>query len=492
MSSSRSRGRNWIEDFAHVVAIPGSQAQLLDERNVLMGQAPIWQAVAEGWPFFVFARPDLLVLDGDHPLAPIDVELLALRLELLGISSVIVASGHPDEPWRRHLFATVPADDLRESLRTIAEKLRFDVRRGNQGMRPPLSPHRLGGSSLLVEPTSPMEALGILSPTPRVLSERILRLIFYGDEAARYPSRSEADMAVAVAIANARGTREHLECVLRSPTSGVGEKYRERGERGRADYLRRTWNAAEQRVLNNPPTEPETAAQRTARRTIRTIDQATQLDPRMWRGTGGSNARRLLFEFLDIGRRKGSTEVGMSVRQGAEAIGCTRSSAYRALNTLQGLGFLKRILRGQMLRGSEWKLRIPSALVGTAFPQQRGGVREDCPTSCVCRDLWRYKVLGPRKRDVWKLLSTEPTSSAVIAEVLGIGRRQAQKHLRALATHGLAVETTGWELGPTDPHDLVHELGVAGLGEETRQAHQEERADYYRRVSTRRAASSPN
>jgi len=78
--------------------------------------------------------------------------------------SVICESRYPRSLGKRHVFARIPDGETRRRLSTLAEQLGADVRKHT---RPPFSPHRRGGRSVVRDPADPLEALVSLVSTRR-------------------------------------------------------------------------------------------------------------------------------------------------------------------------------------------------------------------------------------------------------------------------------------------------------------------------------------
>ncbi len=86
-----------------------------------------------------------------------------------------------------------------------------------------------------------MEDLG-LAPDLSRLPQDIRELIEHGNRE-KYPSRSEADWAVCVAMDRAGHGLDEIWMVMTSPENGISEKFFEKGSQGEA-YLELTINKA--------------------------------------------------------------------------------------------------------------------------------------------------------------------------------------------------------------------------------------------------------
>ena len=84
-----------------------------------------------------------------------------------------------------------------------------------------------------------------LGPTPNLLrlSQRMQNLIRYGNRG-EYESRSEADMAVCVAMFGAGYSVDEVWATMTDPTNGISEKFAQKGRRGE-QYLELTISKAQ-------------------------------------------------------------------------------------------------------------------------------------------------------------------------------------------------------------------------------------------------------
>src|SRR5262249_11532313 len=128
---------------------------------------PVLEAVeiterSTGRAFFVFLPRDVLALDGDDPRCVEGAaRILVDAMRTANVRPVLLASGGLG---RAHLLARIHDRKLLEQFADLAKRLGFDLR---QSIRPPLSRHRLGGRSLLLDPPDPLDALVALAPTTR-------------------------------------------------------------------------------------------------------------------------------------------------------------------------------------------------------------------------------------------------------------------------------------------------------------------------------------
>ena len=227
--------------------------------------ASISEAIRRGLPFAVHVKDYILAADFDRADAEAAAGELVTRLQELGVSSLLVASGGRR---RRHVFARIGDPALRQELAHLAGQLGGDVRRV---IRPPLSPHRAGGSSLLLAPCSATGALAVLTgthpgtsgpvrrqrhqpeahgdgpgrraahqlawPHDQPMSERMATVLRSG-ATDPFPSRSEAVFALALAAARAGWALDRFLSELDDPANAGGQPWRARSSGGRPHQLR--------------------------------------------------------------------------------------------------------------------------------------------------------------------------------------------------------------------------------------------------------------
>ena len=198
-------------ELAPSVARPGGNALLIGPNNEPQGWVTIESAISAGHAFVVEVDDDVLALDADSEVKGQYVEkLLSSEMRTSSLYPVVIASGRPGH---RHLFARIEDRRLKTEFATRAREQKIDVR---FTLRPPLAPHRQDLPVALIEPATVIEVLQALRPTrpqrqaKRAISVAMSKLLREGDSQARYRSRSESDMAIAIAFVNAGLSEDDL------------------------------------------------------------------------------------------------------------------------------------------------------------------------------------------------------------------------------------------------------------------------------------------
>jgi biotin operon repressor len=87
--------------------------------------------------------------------------------------------------------------------------------------------------------------------------------------------------------------------------------------------------------------------------------------------------------------------------------------------------------------------------------------------------------MGKSKFEVWRLLGTEPVTTASLADARGVTQRTVQQHLARLREVGLATrQVNGWVKGPDTPQQVGELLSTAGAGARQVERHLIERQAY--------------
>ncbi len=512
-------GDVWFQDeasghaleFARVVAEPGGKALLIDDQNDGDGWVLLPVAIASGKAYAVAPRRNLVVVDADNPEdADEVVELAEETFWRHWIPAVVVASGHEGH---RHVFgiaetaekAMACAVEFRKSA--ILKGLTFDLRsprapgRSPVGgcIRPPLSPHRLGGRSTLLSPAAPHEALErlrwadngakgtapveelsrppaaqfsvVAATSPELSSRRLLSvsmavLLATGTQPGRtYASASEVVQAIALGAANAGWSFHDFEVALSNPVNLGGATYRTRIEKrglGRAkEWLERSWRRALEFQAVSPPRRVVAPS---VERAISEIETALQLVG--WVGMAGHTDKAVLLAVIALGRAQGTICPHAASRTVADLARVSRTTATRSLWRCVGRGWFEppdeRATHPR--HAHRWRLRLPeghdrtsadssNAVAGSDAKLEVGGPhtrpqhgeeRGPHATGFVLpdNDAWRWKRgLGLAVRSVWEALSTTPQTAKEISALVGRRHpRTVRDHLRRLAREGLATK----------------------------------------------------
>ncbi len=486
--------------LALAIAAPGSQAMYLDADNACAGWAPIPEAAASGRPYCVEVADGLLPIDADRPDAEAVLAPLVREARAAGATPVLVASGRPGH---RHLLVRLPRADRRR-LALRARALGLDVRTGSARLRPPLSPHRLGLATTLVDltPDEALEALSATSPTstssPQPLRwEHLLRTGRWPTSYVGDRSGSALVFAIARGAVRADWNLERLAEALADPTNAGGEAYRRR----KPEWLTRyAWPAASASAAARPPiTCPEDV--------VHELDKiAAGVEATRWPGVGGATERALLGAVIAAGHDQGSVSPWAGHRWLADQVGVHRNSITAAAARLRAKGWLevKRAGRCRTVAGEDgelveearstvWHLRLPEHARTCANASSTPGGRTARGTSTrVAHDACRWggrsgegyrRGLGLNVPRVLDALAGGPLDTAALAERLGMsGRHLGARLLPKLAGHGLVSLVEGrWHLAEDHLERLdaaAEDLGLAGAGACQRRRHVDERRAY--------------
>src|SRR5579862_51698 len=224
--------------------------------NACGGWLPIRDAVRRGVAFCVEVRDDILAVDLDDVAQTPVLERLVTELREAGHVPVVCASGRDGH---RHLFVRV-RDRERWTARARDVGFKGDaIRVGNQRIRPPLAPHRLGLPVALIEPDA-IDALVALMPQGRSrrLSRRMFEVLRNGDVRHEYKTTSEMALGIALAAVNKGWSEAAVYRALVNPQNVGGAKVqkirRVEGETAARRYVRTMFQRAHNRVRVSPPT----------------------------------------------------------------------------------------------------------------------------------------------------------------------------------------------------------------------------------------------
>ena len=327
----------------------------------------------------------------------------------------------------------------------------------------------------LIDPATPEEALGRLSHPTRskksyLLSAGLFDLLRNGDWRHRYFSRSEVDMALALAAVNAGLTYSWLWKALCDPKNRGGEKVREliskKGEGVARRYLCRTVERAKSYAASRPLFRNAEEA----KVALHFIKAAVERF--LWKGRAGSTDRAVLGAHLAIAMRRGAFTHGASVREVAEPAGIqSTSTVSESQRRLVASGWLVRLEKAVAGRPARWEVilrRIPHT-----HPHTPKGGRSECSDDFVgpAADVWRWSGLGKVKWLVWKMLDGQ--RKGCLAERRETSIRAIEQHLAVLKTYGLARqdECGRWFKGERSLEQVARELGVEGEALRQRERH---------------------
>ena len=441
-------------------------------------------------------------------------------LRSAGIRVVVVQSG---PAGGRHVLATVAEPGLSIS---DAERLIDGLKHGvglatldpapmsncaTGAIRPPLSPHRLGGRSQVLDLTD-LEAIDVLRQRNHVNVFQCLAVCLPkpdrrhrldtpdatfaarpngpGNTAGTYASGSKAIQPLATRLFQSGGSFEDVQLEvthgdsLSGPAQVSVEKHRLAGDLDR--WLTKSWASAETFVAQHPPTA--TKRRPTSDQTL-VAKWNDHID-----GAGlRTAARRVAMALGNAAKPAAGGLVGMSVRTAADKTGQSKSAAQRGFAQLEARGMIERIADGgsghgtryQLISHEQW-ITDTSGTVCTS-PSLGGVGTQTVPALAAAvrlaraieADVWTPEGLGEGARRVYQGLATAqtPLTAMQVAEFIQGSDRTAHRHLAALRKTGLARQLGGgrWEAEYRDPDEVAFALGVAGVGAARKSRHERER-----------------
>jgi DNA-binding transcriptional ArsR family regulator len=459
-----------------LVADPTPGAMLLAADNTVAGWVPLDDAVEDDRAYVVTPKPEMLCVDLD--LEGCDADEVNHRnqsfahlrsvLDVAGVGYIVVASGRPGH---RHLVAHVGRlpGHVRSALAGMLRDGGMDLR--DRGIRPPLSPHRLGLPVCLVTPQRPAAAVrrlarpappgtaltAALGVRPR-LSTRMRKLLREGHDACGYASPSHGRMALAVAATAAGLERGWLVSVLRDPANRLGDTFRAKPSSWQDREIDRLTRKAAQYIATGSATD----AVRTAdgRRSCEELTATIRQQP--WPGAGGVSELAVLEALLTIGHKHGSTVVHASKRTIALASGLHHQTVTRALRRLAAKGWLRLDEPATPTTSAAWQVAVPDGIdVATERQVPTAGTDDDMDLSV---DAGRRDAVGKSALRVWRTLDvTSGCTTNDLAARLGTSSSAVRRHLRNLTHHGMVMAVDdGWCRGTVPPDVVAHRCGTAG------------------------------
>jgi len=450
--------------------LSGDDVILLDEDNRPAGHSTIVDAVLDGHTFIGDPRDGLIVLDVDVEESP-DTWAPSAR-ELLcsvGCSCVRVSSGTPGS---EHWWFVGPVGYGSQMLRDLAVGAGVpakQIRSRGGGVRPPLSPHRLGYPVGLIEPKEVDAALALLSERPgqRAWNESRWREVAATGSARdrRYKTRSAAILAGAGAHVVAGRTEADFGRWWRG-AAALRDKLPARPAQAQK-IISETWEKACERVRQSPSGSSNTEA-------IAALLATASSD--MW--SGRQETDRLVYTYLaTYDAQFGLTEVSKDQRSIAVAIGKRQSTVSAALGRLVSCGLVEVLSAAERGQAASYRLHskdaVPrSSIHSVALNEEHIDRRTSTLDSLP--DLWRGG-LPPASFDTWRAMPpdewiTVPDLRSVRPGLLSSGTLRS--HLAALHAAGLVDRNSPrgqkWKALPCDAerlNQLAVSLGVAGAGD---------------------------
>ncbi len=461
--------------LARFVMKPGSRVLRIDQANQGAGFVPLRQALQGGGAFAVEVEDDVFALDVDRS---------SLVFPLYQLMRELRAAGHMPTLWHSgqeghlHLFCRV--GDKRKDWLDRADALGFPgdaLRSGNNLIRPPLSPHRLGYIVGLADPETIEEALIALHP-PRRRRRRLTAQTFEklarGDIRQRYRSRSELVQGIVDGMWNRGWGEDACLAALLNPENIGGAKVRE--QKDPAAYVATCYRKAATWCSKTPALRP---GSKDVHETLSRLREA--IDRVFWSGKSGATRRSLLLAHLAIAEDAGSLTHTASDKQLAEKAGCSRRIVTKHHRALCRLGWLSLLHSGKKTReASTWRANDRSPLVSLGGHEVRGE-RTFASLSPGAADYFRWQGAGKSCLRVFDWLRRHDSGTAAeIATALGWKTaRSAQGYLSRLSRDGIVSSVRGaWRLADDFEGALIRAAASRGtLGATVCQAadHEEER-----------------
>jgi len=478
------------------------RAFLIDADNEHVGWLDLDAAAADGRAYVVTVAADVLAWDLDTEAHAAAGDRLAEYIADLGWPVLRVNSGRAHH---RHVWAVVPGALSRGEIKAEAHRLNLPAPR--QTMRPPCSPHRLGLPVTAVDDLASFvarvtELRGNVTQSNTGQSEDTQRgwrhtLLTGKRNNPGDPSDSATVFTICVGAIRAGLDIESVRALLANPSNIGGRGYRKR--KHAAAWLDvHVWPDA-LRSASRPP-----GASERERKHLDSI--AAAVEATRWKGVAGATDRAVILAIIGKGQRAGRMTPTMSFREIAEAAPCSLKTVTKAVPRLKDAGWLQTVEagRGRTVEGVDeerseradatvWRILCPVQdyyTGGTPPVSTRGVVPLHTSALDVCR--WG-KGLGLNARRVLEILvDSEPLSSAVIAERLGMTARHLRSRLLPrLAEHGLlVVDGDCWSVVADLDEALViaaSELDLLGHSDRVKAKHQRERERYLQWREDRRS-----
>lgn len=447
-----------------------ARVRFLNERNQVVRDAdkprwmPLERAVRDDLAFFVRPREQILACDFDQHDARVNAEKLHLELLLAGYSPVLLDSGggsagRESRAPRAHLFARIDDAVDRERFTDRARDLGGDVRRGNSGIRPPMTLHSNGASrSLLRHPEDASEVLRRLTATTKAepFGARIRQLIY--EEPQDQGARSEAIFDVVTSLIRRGWTQGEVLLLLHSDgplaiTLTYQDAVQHRSDRDDRWLRNHVWRGAAERAKQRPE-----AVQR--------IQQLRTLARRRNGRSGFTPSVVLVYlALLDRAERVGALRIGMSRRDINETTGLgSAATVTRALAFLREEGLIRRVwdVPNPTGIGSDYdEPGRPSAIYELLSPDDLTDSTEPTPRLDAGGSVTFKNGAGygqGARLTYYELLWAGPTRSDDLASARGIGPHTTRGHLRVLKGLGLVDERDGlWSATGLSPENVSPE-----------------------------------
>jgi hypothetical protein len=515
-------------DFVRCVAARAGVVRCIDSDN---GSVEVsWSDRRVGQPFAVYlaknGRYYTLALDfdaskADAGTADRESRLAKALLFAAGLRPVLVESG---PTGGRHVIARLDAPGLSGveanrlvrglaglGFRTLDPSPMLNPKTG--AIRPPKSPHRLGGhSKVMGDETRALADLQAGSPAERARvlirmlpwgpRTRPLRLVGHAGHQARllsapnrghYKSRSEEFQALATrAVNDGQTLAEFRSHVTSLPVESAFQSMLD--ERGSdADRFVAASFANAMRFVRDSP----------ARRGSRNDDAVVLADWAVAVATARlrPSVHKTAEFLLRIATENDRALVGGSSRDVAVGIARSKSTAAEALAWMQTANMIEIAGEWDSQTSRRYRLKPSSDWSGISHRDiPADPLRPDAARAAVAlamdagNDIYRVRGgLSEACRRVYlSLASRQSVTAAQIAGELGTTAGTVRRHLARLGAVGLAraVGAGHWAAEVRDPHDLARQLGTDGYSVREKRRHESERVSWRVRGVIRRLSAA--
>lgn len=471
--------------FAKAVARPGGAALLIDTENRGNGWVAIDEAVDLGGAFSVEPCEQVVAIDVDTEEDRHWAETVRKGLADIGCRFVLVESGRSGH---QHLWVLQPPGWTYEYVKGYMEAAAGPPPNGwgqvrRNAVRPPCSPHRLGGRSEIVDPGVAIALKWFREHRPGPIPALARAILTESHPEAVVSKRGVVDRGrsihrAAVSMVNARCTFEMFESLLLESDNAVTSKYWEMATERRRAFAERAWDAAAKYVREHPVQEPTRDQVRALRDAVPSVQ---------WSARTGANDRCVYRALLDLGEAAATLVVNASIRQLSEATGLSTGTVRAAIRRLTAGGLLA---TGNVERspGEAFSYRLRTDLPAkSVVVEHTSSFLRGPKARCVEQGRFLEDIfsgppgLGTAGREVWDALDATPRKAQEVCERLpgSPARRTVLRHLGRLSRHGFATKTghrwTRREPDPDELKTLAQMMGVQGRTDRRRRRYEGER-----------------
>lgn len=337
-----------------------------------------------------------------------------------------------------------------------------------------------------------------LPRTPSSLPPAIETIARTGHYGPRYPSGSEARMAVLCSAANRGWQLSQITHAITSGTwPGLARLYQRYSPSSRTRALERDWRKAIRLAAGEKNTPRSHTRQNyshppdgdTGKRAPGTVHEriwewrnavwlAERHRKQEWGGAAAS-IRLTLRALAAAMQMTGSLEAEFGIRDLALNSKISARAVAEALARLRSEPdpLIIRTRQGRGLRADRYRARIPASYQAELrWYRWRTGIIP--PVHPV------FRILGPSAVFTWEALTAEPATATAVAGRAALGTAAAGRALRVLAEHGLAARGRGgWRRGPSTLDDAARATGAYTAEEETRKAYARDREHWRIRLT---------